>query len=34
MNDFEFLNPGRLLILVLPVALVIGYLVLQARRRR
>jgi Ca-activated chloride channel family protein len=34
MSDFEFLNPGRLLILVLPVALVIGYLVLQARRRR
>jgi Ca-activated chloride channel homolog len=34
MTDFEFLNPGRLLILVLPVALVIGYLVLQARRRR
>jgi Ca-activated chloride channel family protein len=34
MSDFEFLNPGRLLILVLPVALVIGYLALQARRRR
>jgi Ca-activated chloride channel family protein len=34
MTDFEFLNPGRLLILALPVALVIGYLVLQARRRR
>jgi Ca-activated chloride channel family protein len=34
MTSFEFLNPGRLLILALPVALVIGYLVLQARRRR
>jgi Ca-activated chloride channel family protein len=34
MSEFEFLSPGRLLILALPVALVIGYLVLQARRRR
>jgi Ca-activated chloride channel family protein len=34
MSEFEFLSPGRLLILALPVALVVGYLVLQARRRR
>jgi Ca-activated chloride channel family protein len=34
MSDFEFLNPGRLLILALPVGLIIGYLALQARRRR
>jgi Ca-activated chloride channel homolog len=34
MSDFGFLSPGRLAILVLPVALTIGYLVLQARRRR
>ena len=34
MSDFGFLSPARLLILTLPIALVIGYLVLQARRRR
>ncbi len=34
MSDFAFLSPARLLILALPVALVVGYLVLQARRRR
>lgn len=34
MSDFGFLSPARLLILALPIALVIGYLVLQARRRR
>ena len=34
MSDFGFLSPGRLAILILPVALMIGYLVLQARRRR
>ncbi|HEX2404815.1 MAG TPA: VWA domain-containing protein [Acidimicrobiia bacterium] len=34
MSDFGFLSPGRLAILVLPVALAVGYLVLQARRRR
>jgi Ca-activated chloride channel family protein len=34
MSEFEFLNPGRLAIVALPVALVIGYLALQARRRR
>lgn len=34
MSEFEFLNPGRLLILIVPVALVLCYLVLQARRRR
>ncbi len=34
MSDFGFLSPGRLAILILPVALTIGYLVLQARRRR
>ena len=34
MSDFGFLSPGRLTILILPVALTIGYLVLQARRRR
>jgi Ca-activated chloride channel homolog len=34
MSEFEFLSPGRLLILVVPVALVLGYLALQARRRR
>jgi len=34
MSDFAFLSPGRLAILILPVALAVGYLVLQARRRR
>ena len=34
MSDFGFLSPGRLAILILPVALTVGYLVLQARRRR
>jgi Ca-activated chloride channel homolog len=34
MEDFAFLVPGRLTLLVLPVALVIGYLVVAARRRR
>ena len=34
MSDFGFLSPGRLAILILPMALTAGYLVLQARRRR
>jgi len=34
MSDFGFLSPHRLAILILPVALTVGYLVLQARRRR
>ena len=34
MSDFGFLSPDRLAILILPVALAVGYLVLQARRRR
>jgi Ca-activated chloride channel family protein len=34
MRDFDFLAPGRLLLLVLPLALAVGYLMLQARRRR
>ena len=34
MSDFGFLSPGRLAILILPVALTVGYLMLQARRRR
>ena len=34
MSDFGFLSPGRLAILIVPVALTVGYLVLQARRRR
>ena len=34
MSDFGFLSPGRLAILILPAALTVGYLVLQARRRR
>lgn len=34
MSDFGFLSPGRLAILILPVALTVGYLALQARRRR
>lgn len=33
-GDFGFLAPGRLVLLVLPVALAIAYLVVQARRRR
>ena len=34
MSDFGFLSPGRLAILIIPLALAVGYLVLQARRRR
>jgi Ca-activated chloride channel family protein len=34
MSDFGFLAPGRLLLLALPLALALGYLMLQARRRR
>lgn len=34
MSEFAFLSPGRLVILALPFALVVGYLLLQARRRR
>lgn len=34
MNDFGFLSPARLALLVLPMALGLGYLLLQARRRR
>lgn len=34
MEDFSFLAPGRLALLALPVALVVGYLLVQARRRR
>ena len=34
MNDFAFLAPGRLLLLVVPLALGVAYLLLQARRRR
>jgi len=34
MRDFAFLAPARLLLLVVPLALGIGYLLLQARRRR
>jgi Ca-activated chloride channel family protein len=34
MGEFGFLAPGRLVFLILPFALLIGYLVLQARRRR
>jgi Ca-activated chloride channel family protein len=34
MNDFAFLAPGRLLLLLLPIALGIAYLVLQRRRHR
>ena len=34
MSDFGFLSPGRLAILILPLALAVGYLVLQSRRRR
>ena len=34
MSDFGFLVPGRLVLLGLPLALALGYLILQARRRR
>lgn len=34
MNDFAFLAPNRLLLLLVPVALGIAYLMLQRRRRR
>lgn len=34
MSEFGFLSPTRLLLLILPMALGIGYLVTQARRRR
>jgi Ca-activated chloride channel homolog len=34
MNDFAFLAPGRLLLLIVPIALCIAYLLMQARRRR
>jgi len=34
MSDFGFLAPGRLVLLALPVALGLAYLVLQTRRRR
>ncbi len=34
MSDFSFLAPERLILLLLPLALALGYLVLQARRRR
>ncbi len=34
MHDFSFLAPSRLLLLVIPAALGIAYLLLQARRRR
>mgnify|MGYP001829244652 CR=1 FL=1 len=34
MNDFNFLEPARLWVLVIPAALAIGYVVVQARRRR
>ena len=34
IGDFGFLAPGRLVLLALPMALGLGYLVLQARRRR
>ncbi len=34
MTDFGFLAPERLVLLGLPVALALGYLVVQARRRR
>ncbi len=34
MNDFGFLEPARLLALAIPAGLAIGYLALQARRRR
>jgi len=34
VNDFSFLEPTRLWVLVIPAALAIGYVVVQARRRR
>lgn len=34
MNDFAFLAPGRLLLLVVPFILGVAYVLLQARRRR
>lgn len=34
MDDFGFLAPGRLVLVLLPVALAAGYLVVAARRRR
>lgn len=34
MEEFAFLAPARLVLLVVPMALVVGYLLLQARRRR
>ena len=34
MGEFGFLAPERLILLALPLALMLGYLVLQARRRR
>ncbi len=34
MNDFAFLAPGRLLLLVVPIVLGVAYVLLQARRRR
>jgi Ca-activated chloride channel family protein len=34
MENFSFLAPGRLALLALPVALVVGYALLQARRKR
>jgi Ca-activated chloride channel homolog len=34
MEEFGFLAPGRLALLTLPVALLVGYLLMQARRRR
>jgi Ca-activated chloride channel family protein len=33
-EDFSFLVPGRLALLIVPLALALGYLVVQARRRR
>jgi Ca-activated chloride channel family protein len=33
-EDFAFLAPGRLALLLVPVALALGYLIVQARRRR
>lgn len=33
-EDFAFLAPGRLALLLVPVALALGYLMVQARRRR
>lgn len=33
-EDFAFLAPGRLILLILPIGLALGYLILQARRRR